>query len=59
MDKKKIHKFKINEKKDELDKLIEKNLPNLLTDEILEVSQVLDNLISCYLFSQRLIENQE
>ncbi|GAA0182886.1 hypothetical protein SH2C18_51730 [Clostridium sediminicola] len=57
MDEIKIHKSKINEKKNELNKLIEKNLPNLLTDEILEVSQVLDKFISNYFFSSKLMKN--
>ncbi|GAA0178895.1 hypothetical protein SH2C18_18660 [Clostridium sediminicola] len=48
----KTYEFKINEKRDELNKLIQKNLSNLLIDEVLEVSKVMDHFISRYLFSQ-------
>lgn len=44
----KIYLLKINEKRDELNKLIEKNNWNLLTDKILKVSKELDKLICSY-----------
>ncbi|GAA0181446.1 hypothetical protein SH2C18_39780 [Clostridium sediminicola] len=48
----KTDKSKINEKRNELNKLIEVSSSNLLSDDILRVSQELDNLISTYLFYQ-------
>lgn len=42
----------LDKKRDELNRLVEKDPNNLCSEEIIKVSHELDNLISTYLFSQ-------
>lgn len=55
-----IYRVRIEEKRDRLNKFFEEKFPDLLRDEILEVSKELDIFIERQLFSENIyLENKE